>query len=131
LWMYAIGFRPRLLFVLSGIVLTLNTYPAVLEFHMQNLAGLVIFLLAGAAAPLAHHSCTGVKISEVEALLHVRKKPRKIQDNHRQPQNSQQIFAYRAHDGSITKRSRSVSTAPRLKFTAQATSPEKATVVRS
>jgi len=53
LWMYAIGFRPRLLFVLSGIVLTLNTYPAILEFHMQNLAGLVIFLLAGAAALLA------------------------------------------------------------------------------
>jgi hypothetical protein len=50
LWMYAIGFRPRLLLAITGIVLVLSSYPAVLEFHMQNLAALALFFLAAAAA---------------------------------------------------------------------------------
>jgi len=55
LWMHAIGFRPRRVWVLSGVVLALSTYPAVLEFYMQNLATLVIFLLAAAAALLVRN----------------------------------------------------------------------------
>src|ERR1700731_3897756 len=50
LWMYAIGFRPRLLLAITGIVLVSSSYPAVLEFHMQNLAALALFFLAAAAA---------------------------------------------------------------------------------
>jgi len=50
LWMYAVGFRTRCTFLLSGILLALSSYPAVLEFHMQNLAVLAIFFLAAAAA---------------------------------------------------------------------------------
>jgi len=48
-WMYAIGIRTKPVFVLSGMVLAISTYPAVLEFHMQNLAALVAILLAAAA----------------------------------------------------------------------------------
>ena len=50
LWMYAIGFRPRPIFAMTGIVLVLSSYPAMLEFHMQNLAALALFFLAAAAA---------------------------------------------------------------------------------
>lgn len=50
LWMKAIGFRPRPLLTITGIVLVLSSYPAVLEFHQQNLAALALFLLAAAAA---------------------------------------------------------------------------------
>jgi len=50
LWMYAIGFRPRVLLTATGIVLLLSSYPAVLEFHMQNLAALALFFLAAGAA---------------------------------------------------------------------------------
>jgi hypothetical protein len=50
LWMYAVGFRARPLLIITGIVLALSTYPAVLEFHMQNLAALALFFLAAAAA---------------------------------------------------------------------------------
>jgi hypothetical protein len=50
LWMYAVGFRAKLLPAVTGIVLVLSTYPAVLEFHMQNLAALALFLLSAAAA---------------------------------------------------------------------------------
>jgi len=50
LWMYAVGFRLRLLPAITGIVLVLSSYPAVLEFHMQNLAALVLFFLAAGAA---------------------------------------------------------------------------------
>jgi len=49
-WMYAIGFRPRPLLTITGIVLVLSSYPAVLEFHMQNLAALALFFLAAGAA---------------------------------------------------------------------------------
>jgi glycosyl transferase family 87 len=50
LWMCAVGFRPRRLLVISAMVLVVSSFPAVLEFHMQNLAALVIFFLAAAAA---------------------------------------------------------------------------------
>jgi Glycosyltransferase family 87 len=53
LWMYAIGFRPRRLLVLSGMVLAVGSFPAVQEFHMQNLTALVALLLAAAAAATA------------------------------------------------------------------------------
>lgn len=49
-WMYGMGLRARPLLVLSAMVLAISTYPAVLEFHMQNLAALVAILLAVAAA---------------------------------------------------------------------------------
>jgi hypothetical protein len=52
LWMYAIGFRPRRLLVVSGMVLAVSTFPAVQEFYMQNLTALVLLLLAAAAAAL-------------------------------------------------------------------------------
>jgi len=54
-WMYAIGFRTRVAFVLSGMILAISSYPAVLEFHMQNLAALVALLLACAAAAAARN----------------------------------------------------------------------------
>ena len=50
LWMYAIGFRPRPLLTVTAIVLVLSSYPAVLEFHMQNLAAVALFFLAAGAA---------------------------------------------------------------------------------
>jgi hypothetical protein len=50
LWMYAVGFRPGRVVAVSGMVLVISSLPAVMEFHMQNLAGLVIFFLAAAAA---------------------------------------------------------------------------------
>jgi len=53
LWMYAIGFRPRRVLVLSGMVLAVGSFPAVQEFHMQNLTALVALLLAAAAAATA------------------------------------------------------------------------------
>jgi hypothetical protein len=49
LWMYAIGFRSKRVPIISGMVLVVSSFPAVLEFHMQNLAALVIFFLAAAA----------------------------------------------------------------------------------
>lgn len=49
LWMSTVGFR-RSWFTLSGIVLVLSTYAAVMEWHQQNLAALVAVMLAGAAA---------------------------------------------------------------------------------
>jgi hypothetical protein len=52
-WMYGMGFRTQRSFVLSGMVLAISSYPAVLEFHMQNLAALVAVLLAFAAAAAA------------------------------------------------------------------------------
>jgi hypothetical protein len=55
LWMYAIGFRPRWPLIAAGIVLVLSTYPAILEFHMQNLAALVLFFLAAAAAAIVRN----------------------------------------------------------------------------
>jgi len=55
LWMYAIRFRPRPLVTITGIVLVLSSYPAVVEFHMQNLAALALFFLAAGAAAAARN----------------------------------------------------------------------------
>lgn len=52
LWRYAVGLRLRPLQLASAMVLAVSSYPAVLEFHMQNLAALVALLLALAAASL-------------------------------------------------------------------------------
>ncbi|MBV8050048.1 MAG: DUF2029 domain-containing protein [Acidobacteriaceae bacterium] len=52
-WMYAIGLRKSPAWTLSAAVLTISTYPAMLEFYMQNLAGLVAVLLAFSAAAAA------------------------------------------------------------------------------
>jgi Glycosyltransferase family 87 len=61
LWMKALGFRPRLPLMLAGIVLTAGAYPSVMEFYQQNLAALVIFLLAAAIASIARgwHTLAG------------------------------------------------------------------------
>lgn len=56
LWMYAMGFRSKLPWVMAGMVLAIGSYPAVLEFHMQNLAACVALLLAGAAGAAAANS---------------------------------------------------------------------------
>lgn len=53
LWMAAIGWRPDIRLVISGMLLAASSYPAVLVFHMQNLAALVVFFLAAAADSLA------------------------------------------------------------------------------
>jgi hypothetical protein len=50
LWMYAIGFRPGRLLMVSTIVLAVSNFPAVLEDRQQNLSALVVLLLAGAIA---------------------------------------------------------------------------------
>ena len=52
LWLKALGFHPRLLLVLAGMVLTAGAYPSVMEFYQQNLAALVIFILAVAMASI-------------------------------------------------------------------------------
>jgi hypothetical protein len=52
LWIYAIRFRPKGLFVVSGMVLAVATFPAVQEFHMQNLTALVVLMLAATAAAM-------------------------------------------------------------------------------
>jgi len=49
-WMYAVSFRAGRVLTVAGTLLMLSSFPAVQEFHMQNLAGLVIFFLAAAAA---------------------------------------------------------------------------------
>ncbi len=56
LWMYAIRFRARLIFAIAGMVLTLSGFAAIFEYHQQNLAALVLFLLAlaGAATVRGH-----------------------------------------------------------------------------
>ncbi len=50
LWMYAIGFRTRPAFTLAGIVLAVSSSAAISEYHLQNLAMLVVLMLAAAAA---------------------------------------------------------------------------------
>jgi len=55
LWMIALRFRPGWRLTLSAMVLTLSTYAAVLEWHQQNLAAVVVFLLAAAAACIPHN----------------------------------------------------------------------------
>jgi Glycosyltransferase family 87 len=53
LWMRALGLQARRLLVPSAMVLAVGSYPAVMEFYQQNLAVLVIFLIAAAAASAA------------------------------------------------------------------------------
>jgi hypothetical protein len=53
LWMQAVGFHPGRVLAITGMVLAASTLPAVMEFHMQNLATLVILFLAAAAAAAA------------------------------------------------------------------------------
>jgi hypothetical protein len=53
LWMRALGFRPGRVPLASAMVLAAGSYPAVMEFYQQNLAALVIFLIAAAAAGAA------------------------------------------------------------------------------
>jgi hypothetical protein len=55
LWMYAVRFRLRPLDTITAIVLVLSSLPAVVEFHMQNLAALALFFLAAGAAAAAHN----------------------------------------------------------------------------
>ena len=50
LWMRAIEFLPARLLVVSGMVLAIGSFPAVQQFHMQNLTALVVLLLSAAAA---------------------------------------------------------------------------------
>jgi len=49
LWMRATGVRKTPMFTLAGMVLAVSSFPAVQEFHMQNLTALVVLLLAAAA----------------------------------------------------------------------------------
>jgi len=55
LWMIAVRFRPGWRLTFSGMVLTISTFAAVLEWHQQNLAALVVFLLAAAAASVCRN----------------------------------------------------------------------------
>jgi hypothetical protein len=52
-WMKALGIPLRSRLVLVGMVLTAGTFASVMEFYQQNLAALVIFLLAVAMASVA------------------------------------------------------------------------------
>jgi hypothetical protein len=55
LWMHAIGFRLRPLLTVTAIVLVVSSFPAVVEFHMENLAALALFFLAAGAAAAARN----------------------------------------------------------------------------
>jgi len=59
--MRALGCYPRLPLVLACMVLAAGAYPSVMEFYQQNLAALVIFILAAAMASLARswHALAG------------------------------------------------------------------------
>jgi len=50
LWMWAVGFRTRVMFTVAGMVLAVSTSAAISEYCQQNLATLVVFMLAAAAA---------------------------------------------------------------------------------
>lgn len=50
LWVCATGLRTTPMFTLAGMLLAVSSFPAVQEFHMQNLTALVVLLLAAAAA---------------------------------------------------------------------------------
>lgn len=58
LWMHAVGFPATRALALTGMLLAVSTLPAVMEFHMQNLAALVILFLAAAAAAAASNCLT-------------------------------------------------------------------------
>src|SRR5262249_7215443 len=50
LWMFALGIRLRPLTILSGILLALGSFPALVEFYQQNLTAAFVLMLAAAAA---------------------------------------------------------------------------------
>jgi hypothetical protein len=50
LWMGAVGFHTRPVFKAVGMLLAVSCYPAVSEYHLQNLAVLVALMLAAASA---------------------------------------------------------------------------------
>jgi Glycosyltransferase family 87 len=50
LWMYAIRLRAGWALPFSGALLALGSYPAIEEYHQQNLTALVVLLLAASAA---------------------------------------------------------------------------------
>jgi hypothetical protein len=52
LWMYAIQLHAGLVLRVVGMVLALSTSAAIFEYHQQNLAVLVVFMLALAAAAM-------------------------------------------------------------------------------
>jgi hypothetical protein len=54
LWMGAIGLRTKGEWAICAIVLTLSSYPSMLEFYMQNLSALVAVLLALACFAAVH-----------------------------------------------------------------------------
>jgi len=53
LWSSAVGTRINVAALVAAMVLAVGSYPAVMEFYQQNLAALIVFLLAAAAACLA------------------------------------------------------------------------------
>lgn len=55
LWMYSLGFQPRWQVWISGMILAVSTIPAIQEYFQQNLAALVIFLLAAATAMMVRN----------------------------------------------------------------------------
>jgi hypothetical protein len=56
LWMSAVGFHTRAAFKAAGMLLAVSCYPAVSEYHLQNLAVLVVLML-GAASAAAVRGC--------------------------------------------------------------------------
>jgi hypothetical protein len=50
LWMSAVGFRTKVGYKVAGMLLAVSCYPAVSEYHLQNLAVLVVLMLAAASA---------------------------------------------------------------------------------
>ena len=55
LWMHSLGFRPHWHLKLSGMILAVSTIPAIQEYFQQNLAALVIFLLAATTATMVRN----------------------------------------------------------------------------
>ncbi|HEY1464778.1 MAG TPA: glycosyltransferase 87 family protein [Terriglobales bacterium] len=54
LWIYAIRFNHTRRFTVFLVILTISTFPVILEDRQQNLSALVVLLLAGAFAARAH-----------------------------------------------------------------------------
>jgi hypothetical protein len=50
LWMYATGIRLRPTIVISGVLLSLASLPAIVEYYQQNLTALMLLFAAAAAA---------------------------------------------------------------------------------
>jgi hypothetical protein len=50
LWMYATGFRLKPAIVIAGMLLSLSSLPAIVEYYQQNLTALLLFFVAAATA---------------------------------------------------------------------------------